>query len=288
MTVVVNYFNGGGFRYSIYLPVQKFAHLMTGGICYLSLVAVRAEPSSKSEMVNQLLYGDIVDVDHTSGEWIRIISRHDNYAGWCNIRQIELLNNETLEVISHSSRILVSGTTATIITGGMPSITLVQGSTLYKLSNGKLAGPGGEYHIAEGETKIAQIRDAEDLIELAYSYLKTPYLWGGRSPFGIDCSGLTQMVYKMQGINLMRDAKQQAGQGMLINLMAETMAGDLAFFDNEEGRIVHTGILTGSGSIIHAHGEVRIDQVDHHGIYDKSKGKYTHKLRLIRRMGPNQ
>ena len=92
----------------------------------------------------------------------------------------------------------------------------------------------------------------------------------------------------MQGINLMRDAKQQAGQGMLINLMAETMAGDLAFFDNEEGQIVHTGILTGNGSIIHAHGEVRIDQVDHHGIYDKSKGKYTHKLRLIRRMGSNQ
>lgn len=288
MAVVVNYFNGGGFRYSIYLPIQKFAHLMTGGICYLSLVAVRAEPSSKSEMANQLLYGDIVDIDQTSGEWIRIISRHDNYAGWCNIRQIELLNNETLEVISHSSRILVSSTTATIITGGMPSLTLVQGSTLYKLSNGKLAGPGGEYHIAEGETRIPQNNYSEDIIELALSYLKTPYLWGGRSPFGIDCSGFTQMVYKMQGINLMRDAKQQAGQGMLINLMAETMAGDLAFFDNEEGQIVHTGILTGNGSIIHAHGEVRIDQVDHHGIYDKSKGKYTHKLRLIRRMGSNQ
>ncbi|HAH59948.1 MAG TPA: hypothetical protein DCL86_17585, partial [Bacteroidales bacterium] len=137
---------------------------------------------------------------------------------------------------------------------------------------------------AEGTTILPGNSDAPDVLELAASYLKTPYLWGGRSPFGIDCSGLTQMVYKMQGIVLMRDARQQAAQGLAINLLAEARAGDLAFFDNEDGQITHTGILTENGNIIHASGKVRIDPVDHHGIYDKTLGKYTHKLRLIRRM----
>lgn len=257
---------------------------MTGGICYLSLVAVRSEPSEKSGMVNQLLYGDLFDIEEIKNEWCRITGRYDNYSGWCNLRQIELLSDETLEILSHSSMMLVSGTTATIIAQGQPSRILVQGSTLRKLSNGRLAGPGGEYHIAEGETIVPEYRNSEDIIEVAATYLKAPYLWGGRSPFGIDCSGLTQMVFKMNGIRLMRDAWQQAGQGSLINLMEESRTGDLAFFDNEEGKITHTGILTGTGNIIHASGEVRIDPIDHHGIYHKAAGKYTHKLRLIKRM----
>lgn len=257
---------------------------MAGGICYLSLVPVRSEPSEKSEMVNQLLYGDMVDIEETYGEWLRIMSRFDHYTGWCNSKQIELLSQETLEVLTNSSQVLVSGTTASIIAQGMPPITLVQGSTLHQLSNGTYAGPSGEYHIADGTAILPGNGNAPDVVEIAASYLKTPYLWGGRSPFGIDCSGLLQMVFKMRGIKLMRDAWQQAGQGLVINLLAEAQAGDLAFFDNEEGRITHAGILTENGSIIHASGKVRIDPIDHHGIYDKALGKYTHKLRLIRRM----
>lgn len=257
---------------------------MAGGICYLSLVAVRSEPSEKSEMVNQLLYGDMVDIEDTNGEWFKVVSRYDQYTGWCSSKQIELLSPETLGILTNSSQVLVSGTTASIIAQGMPPITLVQGSTLHQLSNGTYAGPSGEYHIAEGTTIVPGNGNAPDALEWAASYLKTPYLWGGRSPFGIDCSGLTQMVFKMRGIKLMRDARQQAEQGQVINLLAEARAGDLAFFDNEEGNITHTGILTDNGSIIHASGKVRIDPVDHHGIYDKSLGKYTHKLRLIRRM----
>ena len=237
-------------------------------------------------MVNQLLFGDMVDIDDTNGEWLKIINRHDGYTGWCNSKQIELLSCETLEVLTHSSQVLVSGTTASFVSSGNPPLTLVQGSTLYQLSNGKFVGPSGEYHIAEGSIMIPGNGNATDIVETAASYLKAPYLWGGRSPFGIDCSGLTQMVLKIHGIKLVRDAWQQAGKGTLINLIAEARAGDLAFFDNEEGHITHTGILTGRGSIIHASGKVRIDPVDHHGIYDKDLGKYTHKLRTIRRIIP--
>ena len=257
---------------------------MNGGICYLSLIPVRSEPSEKSEMVNQLLYGDMVDIEETRGEWLKIAGRHDGYTGWCNKKQIELLSRETMEVLAHSSQVLISGTTASLVSSGMPPLTVVQGSTLYKLSNGKFAGPSGEYHIAEGATLEPGNSHSADIVEMAASYLKTPYLWGGRSPFGIDCSGLTQIIFKMQGFKLVRDAWQQAGEGTLINLIAEARAGDLAFFDNEEGHITHTGILTGTGSIIHASGKVRVDAVDHHGIYDKELGKYTHKLRTIRRI----
>ncbi|MDY0104809.1 MAG: C40 family peptidase [Lentimicrobium sp.] len=257
---------------------------MAGGICYLSLVAVRSEPSEKSEMVNQLLYGDMVDIEETYGDWFRIIGRHDQYMGWCSSKQIEIISQETLDILTNSNQVLISGTTASIIAQGMPPITLVQGSTLHQLSNKTFAGPSGEYHIAEGTTLVPGNNHVPDIVELAASYLKTPYLWGGRSPFGIDCSGLTQMVFKMLGIKLRRDARQQAEQGHVINLLAEAQAGDLAFFDNDEGNIVHTGILTENGQIIHASGKVRIDPIDHHGIYDKNIGKYTHKLRIIRRM----
>jgi cell wall-associated NlpC family hydrolase len=121
------------------------------------------------------------------------------------------------------------------------------------------------------------------IIENAYMYLHSPYLWGGRTPFGIDCSGFTQMVYKLAGIRLKRDASQQAEQGTLINLIDEARQGDLAFFDNEEGRIIHVGIMLPNNKIIHASGKVRIDSIDHHGIYNLETKKYTHNLRIIKR-----
>ncbi|MHC1776119.1 MAG: NlpC/P60 family protein [Lentimicrobium sp.] len=256
---------------------------MTGGICYLSLIAVRSGPSDKSEMVNQLLFGDLVEVVEFSSHWLRIRTLHDQYEGWCDQKQIHMLTDETLEVLRGSSIQFVGDITGLLATKGKPALSLVLGSSLYTLSNGLYAGPGGDYHLAEGSTCLPSIHNPDEIAETAALYLNAPYLWGGRSPFGIDCSGLTQMVFKIKGISLKRDAAQQAGQGRLINLIEEAKAGDVAFFDNEEGNIIHTGILTGRGAIIHASGEVRVDPLDHHGIFNKNEGKYSHKLRLIKR-----
>lgn len=234
-------------------------------------------------MVNQLLFGDMIEVIDTSGQWFKIQSLHDSYEGWCDHKQIKLLADQTIKALNSCDKQIITDISALLLTQGKPGLNLVIGSTLHTLPNGQFIGPGGDYHLAEGESYPPLLTHPDEIAETASLFLNAPYLWGGRSPYGIDCSGLVQVVFKIKGINLMRDASQQASQGSLINLIEESRAGDVAFFDNVEGKITHTGIVTGRGSIIHASGEVRVDPLDHHGIFNKKDGNYSHKLRLIKR-----
>lgn len=256
---------------------------MTGGICFLSLVALRSKPAETAEMVNQLLFGDMCELIEQQGTWLYVRTLHDNYTGWCHQKQLTLLSNETLEVLMQSSYELVISPVAIIGAPGKPPLLLTMGSKLYALSSGGYAGPEGTYALTEGLSVSPKPFNASEMIDLAVDWLKAPYLWGGRSPFGVDCSGLIQLLFGLFGIALPRDAREQALQGQLVSLVEESRAGDVAFFDNEEGNIVHAGLIAGTGSIIHASGEVRMDPLDHHGIFDRGVGKYSHKLRLIRR-----
>ena len=122
------------------------------------------------------------------------------------------------------------------------------------------------------------------LCDFAYHFRNAPYLWGGKTPFGIDCSGLVQMVYRLYGINLPRDAHQQAEIGASLSFIDESEPGDLAFFDNEQGDIIHVGILLKNHNIIHAHGTVRVDRIDQTGIFNSYNNMHSHKLRLIKRV----
>lgn len=252
---------------------------MLEGTCYLSVIPVRSEPSSKTILVNQLLFGDRVRIiDETIG-WYKIISLHDDYEGWCESNQITL---DEVSSIDLPNRVLIHDITATF-SDVSQTITLLYGSEI-PLVNGNLFYLGRQYNHVSG--KIAQSLEStgRNVVNAGMNLMNSPYLWGGRSPFGIDCSGLIQIAFKMTGINLPRDAWQQAEvDGEYIDLIAETKPGDIAFFDNEEGRIIHTGILTGNSTIIHANGKVREDPVDHHGIFNKELGAYTHKLRIIKR-----
>jgi Cell wall-associated hydrolases (invasion-associated proteins) len=138
--------------------------------------------------------------------------------------------------------------------------------------------------VTPGQQRIG----TEWVVKMARRYLHAPYMWGGRSPFGIDCSGLTQMVFKTAGIRLHRDAFQQVNQGRTVDFMEECQAGDLAFFDNGRGHINHVGIILPECHIIHSSGQVRIDKLDHFGIFNRELNRYTHQLRIVKRLLPDQ
>jgi cell wall-associated NlpC family hydrolase len=137
-------------------------------------------------------------------------------------------------------------------------------------------------------TNPAQVATTERqlmlLRKLGQLYLRAPYVWGGKSVFGLDCSGLMQQLFGLLGVQLPRDAHQQIALGRPVDFVTQTQPGDLAFFENAEGRIVHVGVVLDEGQILHAHGEVRLDPLDHHGIFNRTRQKYSHKLRLIKRI----
>ncbi len=248
---------------------------MEYGICNLSIVPIRAEPSDMSEMVSQMLYGDHFKILESRKKWSRIRLAFDNYEGWVDNKQFATITEANYAEFETRPSML-SADVVDIITGPDNQLfSLCLGSNIALCSF--LA------HHFEGKY-IAGVLPKERLVETALLYLNSPYLWGGKTPFGIDCSGFTQMVYKLNGYKLLRDASQQATQGEALSFIEESEPGDLAFFDNDEGKITHVGIIMKDNYIIHAHGKVRIDRLDHSGIFNYDVRSHTHKLRVIKRI----
>ena len=256
-------------------------------ICHLSLVPVRAEASDKSEIVTQLLFGELVMVVETpkgKKNWCRVITDSDNYEGWMDSRQIIPITAKEEKNYRAAPKAFCLDTVSNI-TNGDYFLTITLGATLPRF-DGVTVQLGGKKFTFNGQalTEKDFQNTPERIIKLARRYLYAPYLWGGRSPFGIDCSGFTQMVFKMSGVKLPRDASQQVEFGETIDFSAQAQPADLAFFDNDKGNIIHVGILLGAGKIIHASGQVRIDTFDHNGIFDDARQIYSHKLRVIKRL----
>jgi cell wall-associated NlpC family hydrolase len=248
---------------------------MPYGICHLSIVALRLEPSDKSELVSQVLYGDIFKVTEQRKKWSKIRLAHDSYEGWIDNKQFQVIAKDDYQKLSKAQPILSADLVEFIEDRTNQLYPIPIGSTLNGLS---LLN-----HKHDGHT-ISEVKPKTELVKTAFLYLNAPYLWGGKTPFGIDCSGFTQMVYKINGYKLLRDASMQATQGEVLSFIEESEPGDLAFFDNAEGDIVHVGIIMKDNYIIHAHGKVRIDRLDHSGIYNTEKNCHTHKLRVIKKV----
>ena len=251
---------------------------MNYGISNLSIVPMRNEAADQSEMVNQVIFGEHFKVLEIRKKWSKIRLAHDSYEGWiCNKQWIEIEEDIYKQLDKE---------VATITTDILDIITkthhqpIVIGSILPSYKSGH-ALINNEMYQFDGLTTPGFIKK-DKLVENALMYLNTPYLWGGRSPLGIDCSGLTQMVYRLQGVDLPRDAYQQAEVGTTLSFVEESEPGDLAFFDNAEGKITHVGIILEENHIIHASGKVRIDRIDQQGIFNTEIGNHTHKLRLIK------
>ena len=251
---------------------------MKYGISNLSIVPMRDEAADQAEMVNQILFGEHFKVLESRKKWSKIRLAHDNYEGWiCNKQWIEIPEEDYKQLDKDVS---------TITTDILDIITkeqhqpIVIGSILPTYKSG-YALINNEMYKFDGLTTPG-FSQKEKLVENALMYLNAPYLWGGRSPLGIDCSGFTQMVYRLQGISLPRDAYQQAEVGTTLSFVEESEPGDLAFFDNKEGEVTHVGIILADNHIIHASGKVRIDRIDQQGIFNTEIGSHTHKLRLIK------
>ncbi|WP_178987974.1 C40 family peptidase [Winogradskyella schleiferi] len=248
---------------------------MQYGICNLGIVPIRLEPNDTSEMVTQALYGDFFKVLEQRKKWSRIRFAFDNYEGWIDNKQyqeIEELNYNDLD----KSEINLSKDLIEFVSD--------DSNNLYPIPVGSdLNGLSLLNHQFDG-IAVTSKRAKENIINSSFLFLNAPYLWGGKTPFGIDCSGFTQMVYKLNGYKLFRDASEQATQGEALSFIEESEPGDLAFFDNVEGNITHVGIIMEDNYIIHAHGKVRIDRLDHSGIYNIEKNTHTHRLRVIKKI----
>ncbi|MDX5321083.1 MAG: C40 family peptidase [Bacteroidota bacterium] len=243
---------------------------MPQGIAHLSCIPLRAEPTSKSEMVSQLLMGETYQIIEEQGDWFRIRMDWDHYEGWINSTQL-LLRDEVLP-----TRLITTSPVSYAIDQG--NRVLSMGSELSIQEAGYMLRH--ENHVIEISAQNAQT----DPVFLAKTFLGTPYLWGGRTFMGIDCSGLIQVIAKAKHKAIFRDARDQVQLGEVVSFIQEVQPGDLAFFDNEEGNIVHVGLLISQEEIIHAHGSVRIDRFDSRGIFNREKGKYSHNLRVIKRL----
>ncbi len=260
---------------------------MDHGICLLSLAGLRAEPDHRSELVSQLLFGDLFEVVERQKEWFQVRMLYDHYLGWVNANQVQLLSESDFGDLLQSP-VAVSTDLIQLLEDRThnTSFAIGAGSSFYFYEKGILSVAGKVYHYAGSVASEFPAKPMQ-LTDFALMFLNTPYLWGGRSPLGVDCSGLMQLVFKMGGLKIPRDAAVQATQGETIHLINEAMPGDLLFFDNEEQQIAHVGMLINEGHIIHAHGKVRIDLVDHNGIFNRDTRRYSHSLRLIKRMKPN-
>ena len=258
---------------------------MQYGICLLSVIPGRKEASNTSEMVTQLLFGEHYTVLELTEGWVKIKGAYDNYECWINIKQHTKISETTFEQIQKQSSVY-SSELVQVITNKQTqtSFPVSIGATLPFLKDKSINFESYSFAF-DGQTTLAdQKKSAQDIISTAYLLINAPYLWGGKNPFGIDCSGFTQLVYKLNGYKLPRDASQQVEFGEPLSFVEEAEAGDLAFFDNEEGNIVHVGILLNNGQIIHASGSVRIDRFDHYGIFSSDTKKYSHTLRVIKKV----
>lgn len=253
------------------------------GICQLSLIPVRRDPAERSEMVTQILCGETFEIIETHEAWSCIRIFADAYEGWVNTRMLHFIDKEKFDFINcqpsvtlRESAILVNDHSSQV------SIWLPGGSSFIYLDNCLYAGeiPLGfipDDSLSGPGTKINIVSDS-------LKYLNAPYLWGGKSIFGIDCSGFTQVIFKMNGFLLPRDVWQQASIGVRINTGNDIRPGDMAFFKNVYGEISHTGIMHNAKTIIHASSKVRLEPLDAKGIIRPEDGSYSHQLSHFQRL----
>lgn len=252
-------------------------------VCPLSIVPVRKDASDRAELVTQWLFGETAEVLEQTAKWSRLRFHLDGYEGWVDNKQMVAapgaLPTSAKRSIEPSTSVDLGETQLVLPMGAVVEFPERDGNMIHL--HGKVKHTGRTTRDLQGSITLRAML-------MTRPFLGTPYLWGGRTPWGVDCSGFTQMVYLLAGLQLPRDAYQQAEVGTTIELLDLAQPGDLAFFDNDEGRIVHVGFILpgpdGEKFIVHASGMVRMDKLDQQGIFHLQEKRYTHKLRIVKRV----
>jgi hypothetical protein len=248
-------------------------------ICENVFVPLRSGPSHKSEMLSQILFGEQYKILDQSGKWLKIESLFDNYTGWIDMDHLqhsEAYDNVKGNVLIKPLLCYKNDKTKMVLEPGCEIYTPDFENHTFKA--------GSIIFTASGDFNETFIKNSDSLADTAIKFINSPYIWGGRIPSGIDCSGLTQLVYKIHGITIPRDSWKQSEAGESVSFIDQSKPGDLVFFDNDKGQISHVGMIFSAGLIIHASGRVRIDTIDHQGIFKSEISGYSHKLRTIRRI----
>ena len=258
---------------------------MNHGIVQTPCIALRKEASEQSEMASQLVFGEIFEILESLPNWFFVKNEFDGYEGWLSRNGTRLLNTDDLNRYRDYSNCIQNQAFLSLQrASGEERMLTPAGSVLYFEKNHPLKVHCGETYRMEKPCLESEGDLSERIIKTGKQFLNIPYLWGGKSTYGTDCSGLVQTIMKILGIPLGRDTSIQVTQGVALNMLPEARTGDLVFFDNEEGEIVHVGLLMEPGLVLHSSGQVRIDPIDHQGIYNREMKRYTHKLRVIKRV----
>ena len=252
------------------------------GVCNLNAVAMRTEPDSASEMHTQVLFGETFSIEDETAGFYQIKTDYDDQQGWIAKHQVCLVDTEEHRRIFAAEKTFTNELVSFLTETDSMLTPLSLGAVLPDIVNNEFT-IGDHAYFFEGESKYG-VYEKSQIVKSAFLYINSPFLHGGRTPFGIDSAGLIQMIYKINGHYLPRKSHEQAKLGEVLSFIEESEPGDLAFFDNDEGEIIHVGILLENNYIIHCHGKVRLDRLDQSGIFNVDTHRHTHKLRVIKKM----
>lgn len=248
-------------------------------VCENVFIPLRSMPGHRSEMTSQVLFGEKYTIIDELPGWVKIELAFDGFSGWVDMDHI--YHSPTDE----SDKGLVLNRSLLCYTPDGTKMVIEAGSEIYDPDfDNKTFRAGENIYKASPDFHSGYVTVNESFADTAMRFINSPYIWGGRVPSGIDCSGFTQLVYKIHGMSIPRNSRTQAVKGQVVEFIKDAKPGDLAFFGSARGQISHVGVILSEGLVIHASGRIRIDIIDHQGIYRKDIKAYSHKLRIIRRL----